>query len=87
MQMRIDKERDIVRILIRESPIAVSDEAENGVIYDFDDAGRVVGLEFLNASEMLGDLTELEASLKRGFGARKRKAATAHVQRYEPLVA
>jgi len=68
------------------SPNVNIDEAENRVIYDFDANGRVVGLEFLNASDMLGDPSELEDSLK-SSARKKSKPADAPVNRYEPCVA
>ena len=60
MKMRIDKERDVVRIIIADCPIEESDEVSEGLIRDFDKDNNVVGLEFLNASTMLGDLTTLQ---------------------------
>jgi uncharacterized protein YuzE len=62
MKMRIDKERDIVRVIFRESPIEDSDETERGIVMDYDGNGSIVGLEFLNASKILGDLDVLDSS-------------------------
>jgi uncharacterized protein YuzE len=52
MKMRIDKERDIEN----------SDETDRGIILDYDENGSIVGLEFMNASKILGDLDVLVSS-------------------------
>lgn len=42
-------------------PVSYSDEVADGVIADFDAAGRVVGLEFLSARRDAGRVHELIA--------------------------
>ena len=50
MKVTYDPEVDVLRILFRDTPIAESDEDKPGVIFDYDKAGNIVGLEVLNAS-------------------------------------
>ena len=60
MKLRISKQLDTVRILLREGvAIEESDEAENGLILDYDSDGHVVGIEFTNATARFGDLSVL----------------------------
>jgi uncharacterized protein YuzE len=51
MKVTYDPEVDILRILLRDTPIEESDEDKPGVILDYDKDGNVVGLEVLNASQ------------------------------------
>jgi uncharacterized protein YuzE len=81
MKMRIDKERNIVRIIIRDSPIVDSDETSEGIILDFDENKQIVGLEFLNASEILGDLDVLDMS--NGVKGHKKSRGAATTFEYE----
>ncbi len=60
MKITVNEEMNIVRILLRDTPIEESDEQENGVIYDYDSDGKVIGFEFLNAKEFFGDLESLK---------------------------
>ncbi len=83
INLRIDRDHDVVRILFRDDTIVESDEDENGVIFDYDAGGLVIGMEFLNASTKFGDLTEFEASLQRK-PSKKLKAANVAVADYRP---
>jgi uncharacterized protein YuzE len=51
MKVTYDADMDVLRIVLREAPIAESDEDKPGVILDYDKDGNVVGIEVLNASE------------------------------------
>lgn len=51
MKIVYDPEVDVLRILFQDVPIAESDEDESGLIFDYDAAGHVVGLEVLSASK------------------------------------
>jgi YD repeat-containing protein len=50
MRIIFDSDSDTLRILLRDGPIAESDEATPGIILDYDDSGRLVGIEILAAS-------------------------------------
>jgi len=51
MKVTYDPEVDVLRIVLRDTPIEESDEDKPGVILDYDKEGNVVGLEVLNASQ------------------------------------
>jgi uncharacterized protein YuzE len=47
MILKVDKETDALYFRLDESKIVESEEVRPGVILDFDQDGRVVGVEFL----------------------------------------
>jgi uncharacterized protein YuzE len=51
MKVTYDSEVDVLRLLLSDARIQESDEDKPGMILDYDDAGNVVGLEILNASQ------------------------------------
>ena len=51
MKVTYDSEVDVLRVLFSDARIQECDEDKPGVILDYDDAGNVVGLEILNASQ------------------------------------
>jgi len=51
MRIKLDPESDALYIRFAERPIMESEEVAQGIILDFDDQGRVVGLEILQVSE------------------------------------
>jgi uncharacterized protein YuzE len=51
MKIRYDKETDIVYIRFSDVKIAESDQEKPGIILDYAEDGRIVGIEVLNASE------------------------------------
>jgi uncharacterized protein YuzE len=46
-------EAHAAQIVLDDVPIDESEEVTRGVIFDFNDAGRIVGIEVLNASTRL----------------------------------
>jgi uncharacterized protein YuzE len=50
MKMIYDKETDTLSIILRPGRVAESDEVREGLILDYDKAGRLVSLELLDAS-------------------------------------
>jgi uncharacterized protein YuzE len=48
--IKIDKENDVLYFRLDERVIVESEEIEPGVILDFDEIGRVVGIELLQIS-------------------------------------
>ncbi|NJE77275.1 DUF2283 domain-containing protein [Thermococcus sp. ES12] len=51
MKVRYDPKADILYILIREGPVADTDEVDEDVWFEYDEEGNVVGIEIWNAGE------------------------------------
>lgn len=51
MKIRYDKETDIVYIRFSDLKIVESDQEKPGIILDYAEDGRIVGIEVLHASE------------------------------------
>jgi uncharacterized protein YuzE len=62
MRVRTDEAADALYIRLEESAIVESEEVSPGVILDFDESGRVVGIEILNVRQRLpgADLKRVE---------------------------
>ncbi len=63
MKVIYDKETDTLSIILSAGKVAVSDEAREGLILDFDKAGRLVSLELLDASEQIKQPESVEFAL------------------------
>ncbi len=50
MRLKIDKESDALYLRLDETVIVESEEVQPGVILDFDEHGKVVGIEILGLS-------------------------------------
>ena len=50
MRLKIDKDNDSLYLRLNESPVIESEEIQPGVIFDFDEDGRIVGIEILSLS-------------------------------------
>ncbi|MDZ7690988.1 MAG: DUF2283 domain-containing protein [Balneolaceae bacterium] len=53
MNIKFDKEVDIVYLRFSDAEIAESDEEKPGIIIDYDKDGAVVGIEVLDASKKM----------------------------------
>ena len=60
MKITYDPDADTLTVVLKDAPVAESDEDRPGVILDFDDAGDVVGLEILDASKRVTDPHHVE---------------------------
>ena len=62
MKLKVDQESDTLYFRLDENRIAESEEVRPGVILDFDENDRVVGVEFLGISARATkeDLTSLQ---------------------------
>ena len=50
MKLKIDKESDALYFRLDDDEIVESEEVQPGIILDFDESGRVVGIEILSLS-------------------------------------
>jgi YD repeat-containing protein len=55
MNVNYDAETDTLTIVLRDTPVAESDEDKPGVILDYDAAGNLVSIEILDASRRVQD--------------------------------
>lgn len=53
VKIKYDAQVDILRIRLGDAAIEESEEAEPGVIVDYDEQGQIVGLEILDASDIV----------------------------------
>ena len=65
MRVRTDEAADALYIRLEESAIVESEEVSPGVILDFDESGRVIGIEILNVCQRLpaADLKRVEVEV------------------------
>jgi len=59
MKVTYDPEVDVLRILLRDTPVDESDEDKPGIILDYDKEGNVIGIEVLNASQRVENPREV----------------------------
>ena len=50
MRLKIDKENDALYLRLNETSVVESEEVQPGVIFDYDENDRVVGIEILGLS-------------------------------------
>lgn len=55
MKLTIDRKADALYLDLDESPAAESEEISPGVILDYNDAGKVVGIEMLYLSKRVSN--------------------------------
>jgi len=51
MKLKVDRQADALYLSLSEAPAARSEEVSPGIIIDYDDQGRVVGIEMLYLSK------------------------------------
>lgn len=60
MRVKYDRETDVLYIQLNEVPVTESDEERKGIILDYGEDGKIVGIEILNASQNLSQPTKVE---------------------------
>lgn len=55
MRVRVDHGADAVYVNLTDRPIKDSAEVADGIVVDYDDQGRIVGVEILDASKRTDD--------------------------------
>ena len=64
MKVIYDADTDTLTLILRDDPVAESDELREGVIIDYGRDGRIVSLEVLDASEHVADPQAIAYELK-----------------------
>ncbi len=66
MKVRYDPKADILYILLKEGPVADTDEVSEDVWFEYDEKGKVIGIEIWNAGENIirKSLLEIERYTK-----------------------
>jgi len=59
MRLRVDHAADAVYLNLTDRPVEDSEEVADGIVVDYDDEGRIVGIEILDASRRAADPTAL----------------------------
>jgi len=60
MQVKYDKETDILYISLSNEIVAESDEEKAGIILDYSSSGNIVGIEILQASLKMPEPMKIE---------------------------
>jgi uncharacterized protein YuzE len=60
MRIIYDQSSDTLTVILKDAPVAESDEGRPGIILDFDGEGDVVGFEILDASKRVTDPGHVE---------------------------
>lgn len=53
MKFHYDKQSDALSIRFNDKPYAESDEVSEGVIFDYNKSGQIIGMEILDASRRM----------------------------------
>ncbi len=55
MKLKVDREADALYLTLGEAPAAESEEVAPGIIVDYDERGRAVGIEILHLSSRVSE--------------------------------
>lgn len=69
MKAHYDEETDTLTLVLRDVPVAESDEDKPGVILDYDGDGNLVSLEILDASRRVEEPTTVTLGSPRSASA------------------
>lgn len=56
MKLKVDRQADVLYLTLSEAPASRTDEVSPGVLIDYDEQGRVVGIEMLYLSKRTPDV-------------------------------
>ena len=70
MRIKVDHAADAVYLNLTDRPIKDSEEVADGIVVDYDDEGRIVGIEILDASKRTADPSALKIQLRGGLVGR-----------------
>ncbi|KKS33851.1 MAG: hypothetical protein UV22_C0041G0004 [Parcubacteria group bacterium GW2011_GWA2_42_35] len=65
MRFHYDKKIDALYIRFNENPYVESDEVKDGVIFDYDSRGKIIGIEILDASRKFPRRFKLEITKRK----------------------
>ncbi|MBF8265930.1 MAG: hypothetical protein HW384_1794 [Dehalococcoidia bacterium] len=65
MKIIYDPDTDTIDLIFKDEPVAESDEIAPGIIVDYNQAGKIVSVEVLNASEHVDDPRSIAYELKK----------------------
>ena len=60
MRITYDPHTDTLTVILKETPVAESDEDKPGIVVDWDENGHIVGFEILDASLRVTDPRNVE---------------------------
>jgi uncharacterized protein YuzE len=63
MKVIYDRDTDTLSIVLRPGKVAESDEVREGLIMDYDRAGKLISIELLDASEQISQPNAVEFAL------------------------
>jgi uncharacterized protein YuzE len=63
MKLKVDHQADALYLTLGESPARESEEVSPGIIVDFDENGRAVGIEILHLSKRAAESTDIHRLL------------------------
>ena len=64
MKVIFDPETDTLSLVFRDEQVAESDEAREGIIFDYNENGDVISIEVLEASEHVAELQGIAQEVK-----------------------
>ncbi len=63
MTIVFDMDTDVLRILLRDAPIAESDDEHADIFIDYDESSNIVGIEILDATQRVASPQSVEYAI------------------------